>query len=91
MADHGKLCPVVNNHIGLGCACNLAYATRIETKRCHVTWNPCGTDTWQLGYVCPCPACVEYMKGRAREWPCMKDPNEGLRGPVQHKSKGDGE
>lgn len=28
--------------------------------RCEVTANPCGTDTWAVGYVCPCTPCQTW-------------------------------
>lgn len=77
--NHGKLCPIVNNRIDLGCACHGAFAFGMAHGRCHVTGNECGTDTWQLGYVCPCPGCVRYMAGKSRAWPCVTDPHQGLR------------
>ena len=30
-------------------------------RRCHVTKNQCGTDTWGNGYTCPCDECVAYL------------------------------
>lgn len=27
---------------------------------CHVTGNPCGTDTWEAGKPCHCPSCDIY-------------------------------
>jgi len=29
--------------------------------RCHITGNPCGTDTWRVGYPCQCAACQDYL------------------------------
>lgn len=30
-------------------------------KRCEVTKNPVGTDTWSAGRACPCAACQRYI------------------------------
>ena len=29
--------------------------------RCRVTHNPCGTDTWAIGYCCPCAPCQQFI------------------------------
>lgn len=34
-------------------------------NRCLVTNNPCGTDTWQVGYYCPCEPCQHYLRMEA--------------------------
>lgn len=31
------------------------------TERCSHTGNPCGTDTWMVGYTCPCPSCQRRL------------------------------
>jgi len=31
-------------------------------SRCLKTNNPCGTDTWQVGYYCPCEPCQSYLR-----------------------------
>ncbi len=31
-------------------------------NRCLKTNNPCGTDTWQVGYCCPCEPCQHYLR-----------------------------
>ena len=36
-----------------------------EVPRCEKTGNPCGTDTWAVGYTCPCRACREYVANEA--------------------------
>lgn len=34
-------------------------------NRCLVTNNPCGTDTWQVGYACSCEPCQHYLRVEA--------------------------
>ena len=29
--------------------------------KCEVTNNPCGTDTWEDGYECPCLECTKWL------------------------------
>ena len=29
--------------------------------RCKVTSNPVGTDTWAVGFVCPCDNCQKFI------------------------------
>jgi hypothetical protein len=31
---------------------------------CSITYNPVGTDTWTVGYTCPCNACQIYVKDK---------------------------
>jgi orotidine-5'-phosphate decarboxylase len=33
-------------------------------NRCLVTNNPCGTDTWQVGYYCSCEPCQHYLRAQ---------------------------
>lgn len=40
----------------------------VEPKRCLVTGNHCGTDTWESGYACNCGACRAYV-GESGELP----------------------
>ena len=35
------------------------------TERCSHTGNPCGTDTWMVGYTCPCPSCQRRLSRAA--------------------------
>jgi hypothetical protein len=37
--------------------------------RCWKTGNPVGTDTWAVGYTCPCPACQSYVRTQAMAHP----------------------
>lgn len=30
-------------------------------RRCHVTKNECGSDTWGNGYTCPCLQCQAWL------------------------------
>ena len=30
-----------------------------QVRRCSITKNPCGTDTWAEGQPCPCKNCQE--------------------------------
>ena len=32
-----------------------------STRKCLITNNPCGTDTWSEGYVCLCLNCQLYL------------------------------
>jgi hypothetical protein len=36
----------------------------IGLLRCHITGNPCGTDTVMIGAKPDCPACEEYARNR---------------------------
>jgi hypothetical protein len=39
----------------------------VALLRCKVTKNPMGTDTWMVGYKCPCESCQAYLAiARAR-------------------------
>lgn len=31
-------------------------------RRCKITTNPCGTDTWAVGRPCQCDECQAYLK-----------------------------
>lgn len=62
MIAHGKLCPVLNDHVEVGCACLPWH----PLGRCHVTGNPCGTDTWMNDFTCPCPGCQAYLATEKR-------------------------
>lgn len=33
-------------------------------RRCKVTGNQCGTDTWMVGYTCPCVECAAWVEER---------------------------
>lgn len=39
----------------------LAEQAFAAARRCVITGNPLGTDTWAAGYVCPCEPCLFYM------------------------------
>ncbi len=34
------------------------------TPRCEKSGNPCGTDTWMVGWTCPCSSCQRYLETR---------------------------
>jgi hypothetical protein len=34
----------------------------VSERRCLVTKNPCGTDTWAVGQPCQCAECQAYLK-----------------------------
>ncbi len=36
----------------------------VSVLRCEITGNPCGTDTWEINYTCPCKNCQQYLKER---------------------------
>lgn len=38
-------------------------------RRCHVTKNECGTDTWKEGHTCPCLQCQAYLAEKRLEHP----------------------
>lgn len=38
------------------------------SRRCIVTKNQCGTDTWEVSYTCPCVQCVAYLAERAQPY-----------------------
>jgi hypothetical protein len=38
-------------------------------RRCKVTGNPCGTDTWMVGGSCPCAECQTYLHEKGDEIP----------------------
>ena len=31
-------------------------------RRCLHTKNECGTDTWAVGWSCPCPECQSWLR-----------------------------
>ena len=33
-----------------------------QVNRCSVTGNPCGTDTWEVSYQCPCESCQAWVR-----------------------------
>jgi hypothetical protein len=37
--------------------------------RCSVSGNPSGTDTWRVGWTCPCAGCVAYLREHSAEIP----------------------
>ena len=39
----------------------------LPTLWCKVTGNPCGTDTWAVGYACDCSPCSEYVRRLAAQ------------------------
>ena len=47
-------------------------ATRVDfddagqLRRCKVTGNPCGTDTWGNGAECPCAACQNWLSAASK-------------------------
>lgn len=42
---------------------HLVYRSYSDELTCKVTGNPCGTDTWSVGYPCTCSSCQEYLAG----------------------------
>lgn len=34
-------------------------------KRCRITNNPCGTDTWMVGESCQCDECQAWLRDEA--------------------------
>ncbi|HEY3499499.1 MAG TPA: hypothetical protein VGK73_32640 [Polyangiaceae bacterium] len=39
----------------------------LPTLWCEITGNPCGTDTWAVGYACDCSPCSEYVRRLAAQ------------------------
>ncbi len=52
------------------------------TRRCQVTKNPCGTDTWMLGHSCQCDECQAYLAPCGACHDCLHDPSLGFANPT---------
>lgn len=38
-----------------------AQVTEVSKRRCVITGNPCGTDTWEVNHPCPCVECQAWL------------------------------
>ena len=38
----------------------------MDPLRCLITENPCGTDTWKVGYSCQCINCQKWLQSEKR-------------------------
>jgi hypothetical protein len=43
-----------------------------EERRCNNSGNPCGTDTWAVGYACPCEQCPLYLEEQPKPEMCTR-------------------
>ena len=48
-------------------------------RRCEITGNPCGTDTWVKGTPCHCSQCAAWLDEKLEETESRLDEVEGLR------------